>query len=57
MSVKSFLQTVHEGFLKTYTENGYEKSVNFTCGIADFTFIEIVLRYHSFILVKSLLTV
>ena len=35
MSVKSFLQTVHEGFLKTYTENGYEKSVNFTCGIED----------------------
>jgi len=35
MSVKSFLQTVHEGFSKAYTENGYEKSVNFTCGIED----------------------
>ena len=33
MSVKSFLHTFHGVLLNIYTENGYEKCVNFTCGM------------------------
>ena len=31
--VKSCLQTFHKVFLYMYIDNGYEKSVNFNCGI------------------------
>ena len=33
MSVKSCLQVFHKVFLWMYINYGYEKSVNFTCGI------------------------
>lgn len=33
MYVKSCLQTFHKVILYMYIDNGYEKSVNFNCGI------------------------
>lgn len=33
MYVKSYLQTFHKVILYMYNDNGYEKSVNFNCGI------------------------